>query len=173
MILSFAPALALGAAVSLLPLRGARWIGLAVCAAGAAGAPYLAAALPSLSFPLIALSVLRLLAPSVRARVGGAALVALAAAGCLLYATTLVGPYDPYALGYQARPLIAALALAGAMLAAAGEVAALLLLSGALLAYAAGLYANLWDALIDPALVVVALVTLAGRAWRARRRTAK
>jgi hypothetical protein len=169
-VLSLAPALALGAAATFLPLRRARWIGLAVCAAGLGAAPWLAAALPSLSVPLVALSALRLFAPEVSARVGSAALAALVVAACVFYALALgVGPYDPYDLGFQARPLVAAVAALGVGLAVAGEGAALALLSGALMAYAAGLYANLWDALVDPVLVLVTVVTLVARAWRADR----
>jgi len=166
-LLPFAPALALGAAVSFLPFRRARWLGFAVCIAGLIGAPWLAAALPSLSFPLIALSCLRLLAPGVCLRVGRGPLTALVAAAAALYAATLGAvPFDLYTLGFQARPLVVALAGVGSILAATGERAALALLSGALLAYAAGLYANLWDALIDPLLALLALLALAARLFR-------
>jgi hypothetical protein len=167
----FAPALALGAAASLLPLCRARWIGFGVCVLGLLAAPWLAAGLPCLSFPLIALSVLRLLAPKISLRVGTGALAALVVAACLFYALALgVGPYDPYNLGFQARPLVAALAGVGLVLAWAGERAALILLSGALLAYAAGFYVNLWDALIDPVLLLLAAVVLTTRLFVRRQK---
>lgn len=170
-VLTFAPALALGAAATFLPLRRARWIGVVVCVAGLIAAPFLNAALPGPSFPLISLSALRLLAPDCSVRVGTFALAALVVASFLFYALALgVGPYDPYDLGFQARPLVVGLAGLGLILAATGERAALALLTGALLAYAGGLYANLWDAVIDPVLVLLALVTLAARVWRAARR---
>ncbi|MCW2274453.1 hypothetical protein GJ654_08825 [Rhodoblastus acidophilus] len=170
-VLALGPALALGAAATFLPVRRARWIGFCVCVAGLFAAPWLAAALPSVSFPLIALSALRLLAPEISLPIGRVTLAALVGAGCLFYALALgLGPYDPYTLGFQARPLVAALAGVGMILVVTGERAALILLSGTLLAYAAGVYANLWDALIDPVLVLLAAVVLATRVWPAARR---
>jgi hypothetical protein len=165
----FAPALALGAAATFLPFPRARWIGFGVCFLGLLGTPWLAAALPSLSFPLIAMSVVRLIAPEISLRVGTPTLAAVVVLACLFYALALgVGSFDPYNLGFQARPLVVALAGVGLILAWTGERAALFLLSGALLAYAAGVYANLWDALIDPILVLLTAVVLAARVWRGR-----
>jgi hypothetical protein len=163
----FAPALALGAAASFLPLPRARWIGFGVFFLGLLAAPWLAAALPSLSFPLIALSVVRLIAPEIPMRVGTPTLAALVVVALLFHAmaTLGLGTYDPYTLGFQARPLVAALAGVGLVFARTGERAALILLSGALLAYAAGFYANLWDALFDPVLVLLAMAALAMRFW--------
>lgn len=166
-LLGYAPALVLGAGASLVPARGNNWIGLAVLALSVPASPYLCAALPSVSFTLIALSALRLLAPGPRVRFGCAPLAAPVLAACLLYATALGwGAYDPYDLGFRARPLLAVLAVFGVVLAATGESAALALLAADLLAYAGGLYANLWDALIDPVLVLLAVTTLAARGWR-------
>jgi hypothetical protein len=162
--LAFAPALLPAAAASCLPLRGGRWIGLAVLAAGLGLAPYLSAAMPFVSFTLIQLCALRLLAPNSLLRIASPALAALVLTASVLYLLTLgIGPCDPYDLGFQARPLLMALALAGLILALSGEGAALALLAGDLLAYAAGLYANLWDALLDPLLVVLAIGVLAAR----------
>jgi hypothetical protein len=114
---------------------------------------------------------LRLFAPNVRLRVGRAVLVALVAGAGVFYALALgFGPYDPYDLGFQARPLLAGLAVVGASLAMAGARAALALLAGDLLAYATGLYANLWDALFDPLLVAVAAAVLARDVFARRRK---
>jgi hypothetical protein len=167
-LLGAAPALVLGAGAASIPLHGRRWLGLAAFAAGLAAAPWLNAALPVLSFTLIALSALRLFAPDVKFRVGTGVLAALVPSACLFYAMALGwGPFDPYDLGFQARELVVALAALGLILAAAGEGAALTLLAASLLAYAAGLYANLWDALIDPVLILLALAALMSRARNA------
>lgn len=77
---------------------------------------------------------------------GGA--LALAAAGWL--------PGDLYALGYQPWPLLAALLPLGLVLAWQGRTAWLLILAAALFAYAGGLFANLWGALLDPLLIMLA-----------------
>lgn len=166
-LLRFAPALALGAAASFAPLAGRRWLGLAFVLAGVLAAPWLDAALPVASFTLIQLAALRLLAPSLRIRVGTAALCVLAVSAAAYYAAALgLGPYDPYDAGFHPRALLAIVALVGLALAFAGEQAALALASGDLLAYALGFYANPLDAFVDPILILLALVILAARSWR-------
>ena len=75
------------------------------------------------------------------------------------YAMALgLGTFDPYALGYQPSALLALLAPLGIALWWKRQDAWLLILALDLAAYAGGLFANLWDALIDPLLVLLALI---------------
>ena len=80
----------------------------------------------------------------------------------VFYPTALgFSPVDPYALGYAAWP-VALLTLPLAALAwRQGRPAWLVILGIDLLGYAAGLFGNLWDALADPVLVVLALLVAA------------
>jgi hypothetical protein len=80
---------------------------------------------------------------------GSAAGLYLSAAGWL--------PGDIHALGYQPWPLLAALLPIGLALGWKGQSTWLLILAIDLLAYAGGLFANLWQALFDPLLVLLAL----------------
>lgn len=72
------------------------------------------------------------------------------------------GSFDPYALGYQPAALLAALLPVGLALWWRRRDAWLLILAVDLAGYVGGLFANLWDALFDPLLVLIALI-LAGR----------
>lgn len=81
--------------------------------------------------------------------------VALGILVCALpfYVTALgYGPFDPYGLGFQPQALIAALAPVGLALAWRRQTSWLIILGTDLLAYAAGVFDNLWDALLDPLL---------------------
>ncbi len=69
-----------------------------------------------------------------------------------------LGPFDPYAIGYQPWPLLLACGALAAALWRWRRNDWLLILALALAGYAGGLFANLWDALVDPLLVLVALV---------------
>ncbi|MCG2576407.1 hypothetical protein LZ012_05300 [Dechloromonas sp. XY25] len=69
-------------------------------------------------------------------------------------------PGDMYALGYQPWPLLAALLAIGVALCWKNQTTWLLILAIALLAYAGGLFANLWQALLDPLLVLLALAVV-------------
>ena len=68
-----------------------------------------------------------------------------------------LGPFDPYAIGYQPWPLLLACGALAAGLWRCRRNDWLLILAVALAAYAGGLFANLWDALVDPLLVLAAL----------------
>lgn len=68
------------------------------------------------------------------------------------------GAFDPYALGYQPWPLLAALVPLAAVLCWRRLNAWLLILSIDLAAWTSGLFANLWDVLFDPLLVLLALL---------------
>jgi len=70
------------------------------------------------------------------------------------------GAFDPYAAGYQPTILLGALALLGAWLCWQRQNAWLIILAVDLAGYAGGLFPNLWDALIDPLLVLLAAVVV-------------
>lgn len=106
--------------------------------------------------------------PRQRASAARDALLALVAVtGVVLYPMALGwGGFDPYRLGYGSYGMLVvllALALAAVLRGAALVAWALAL---GVLAWSAGWYAssNLWDYLLDPALVVYAIVALARRA---------
>lgn len=86
----------------------------------------------------------------------------------VFYPTALgFGPVDPYALGYAAWP-VAVLTLPLAALAWQQRRPAWLVVLGIdLLGYASGCFGNLWDALADPVLILLALI-VAAVDWRRR-----
>jgi hypothetical protein len=84
------------------------------------------------------------------------------------YATALgLGAFDPYALGYQPWAPLALLVPVGIALCWKRQDVWLLILTLDLAAYAGGLFANLWDALFDPLLVLLALIVVS-RPWATR-----
>ena len=89
------------------------------------------------------------------------------AAGLLLFVALFYpaalgwGPFDPYAAGYQPWMLLAAMVPLAAALIWRRLDAWLIILAIDLLAYSTGLFANLWDALFDPLLVLLALAIVA------------
>ncbi|MCH2222327.1 MAG: hypothetical protein MK097_18680 [Dechloromonas sp.] len=85
------------------------------------------------------------------------ALAVIGIATGLGVSASAIVPGDLYALGYQPWPLLAALLPLGIALWWKRQMVWLLILSIDLLAYTGGLFANLWQALIDPLLVVLAL----------------
>lgn len=77
------------------------------------------------------------------------------------YATSLsLGGFDPYALGYQPAALLAALLPIGLALWWKRLDVWLTILAIDLAGYACGLFANLWDVLLDPLLVLLALIVV-------------
>ena len=68
--------------------------------------------------------------------------------------------FDLYALGYQPVSLLVAIAVLGLLLWHQRHYRLLGVLSVSLAAYAAGLFDNLWDALIDPLLILLAVCLL-------------
>jgi hypothetical protein len=152
-----------GAFIMLLPL-GERQRMLAFAAIPVALATGIAsfmhgfAGTPSLT--LLALAVWQLIASSPSPLTGRPALILLAFA-LPFYAMALgVGPLDPYASGYQPLPLLAASLPLGALLWWRRLDVWLLILALAFAGYASGLFANLWDVLFDPLLVLVALTVV-------------
>jgi len=71
--------------------------------------------------------------------------------------------FDPYALGYQPWPLLGALIPVGLALFWRKFDLWLIILAVDLAAYASGIFANLWDVLFDPLLVLLALVIVTRR----------
>lgn len=155
-----AHALIFGALVSLLPLGELRpkaallgtalalLVGIAPALHGIFGAP-------SLTLLQLALWQLARQQPSPLTFRPAAGLLALA---LVFYPAALGwGVFDPYALGYQPWALLAALLPLALTLWWQKRTVALLILAVDLTGYAAGLFANLWDALLDPLLILLAL----------------
>ena len=161
----------IGALVSLLPLGGKRrflgmaavplaWFcGLATLMHGFVGTP---------SVTLLALAIWQI-AGRGPSPLGQRPAWLVIGTDAVLYPLALgLGPFDPYAIGYQPWPLLLAIgALAVALLRCRREDW-LLILSAGLAGYAGGLFANLWDALLDPLLVLAALAVVAGQLLRQR-----
>jgi hypothetical protein len=86
------------------------------------------------------------------------------ALGLLLFAVLFYpaalgwGGFDPYALGYQPWVVLAALLPLAASLCWRRRDAWLIILAVDLAAYATGVFANLWDVLFDPLLVLLAAI---------------
>ena len=81
-----------------------------------------------------------------------------------------LGAFDPYAPGYQPLALLAVLAALGLGLWWRRQYAWLAILAIDLVGYAGGLFANLWDALLDPLLVLLALAVAGTHGVRRLRR---
>lgn len=80
------------------------------------------------------------------------------------YAASLgFGPFDPYALGYQPTLLLAGLLPFGLALWWKRLDVWLAILAIDLAGYASGVFANLWDVLLDPLLVLLALILVLRR----------
>ena len=153
----------LGALVSLLPLGGARrylaWAALPLAlVSGGAALLHGFAGTPSVT--LLALAGWQLLgrAPSPLDRRPAWIVIGFAV---LFYPLALgLGPFDPYAIGYQPWPLLLACLPLAALLWRQCRDDWLLILGTGLAAYAGGLFFNLWDALVDPLLVLTALAVV-------------
>jgi hypothetical protein len=154
-----AHALIFGAITALLPLGPLRQkaaliatttallVGIAPTLHGVFGTP---------SVTLLALALLQLAGktPSPLSRRPAMGILVFAA---VFYASAWgAGPFDPYGLGYQPWPILAALIPIGVALWWRGMLMGLLILTIDLAAYATGIFPNLWDVLIDPLLVLLA-----------------
>jgi hypothetical protein len=85
----------------------------------------------------------------------------LVAVAVVFYPLSLgLGPFDPFDLGYRPLPLLLPIAALGLWLAWRRQEVALSLLGFDLLAYATGLFDNLWNACLDPLLVLLAIFAL-------------
>lgn len=91
------------------------------------------------------------------------------ALGLLLFVTLFYpaalgwGSFDPYALGFQPWALLAALIPVAGALWWRRQDTWLIILAVDLAGYATGVFANLWDVLFDPLLVLLALIMVARR----------
>ncbi len=84
-----------------------------------------------------------------------------------------LGSFDPYALGYQPMPLLVALTPLAAALWWRRQDIWLGILTLDLLAYGAGIFPNLWDALFDPLLILLAIYQIIRQQVRNRRINAR
>jgi hypothetical protein len=116
---------------------------------------------PSLS--LLALAVLQLADKTPSPLGYRAALVLITFALPFYAASSGLGSFDPYALGYQPTLLLAALLPLGLALWWKRLDAWLAILVVDLAGYASGVFANLWDVLLDPLLVLLALFVVLRR----------
>lgn len=161
-----AHALIFGAIAALLPLGILRpRVALAATAVALIGgfAPILHSLFGAPSLTLLQLAILQLAdrTPSPFTHRPAAGLLAFAA---LFYPAALGwGGADPYALGYQPWPLLAALLPLAVALWWRRHDTWLLILAVDLAGYASGLFVNLWDALFDPLLVLLAAVIVGRR----------
>lgn len=158
-----------GALVALLPLGQFR--GRAALAAttlamlvGIAPALHGIFGTPSVTLVQLAILVIAGRTPSPLSRKPALLLLGFAV---LFYPTALgLGPFDPYAVGYQPWPILAALGPVGIALWWRRLDSWLGILAIDLLAYASGVFANLWDVLLDPLLILVAAAIAAREAYR-------
>ncbi len=158
-----AHAIVFGALVSLLPLGARRYYvgmaaiplallaGIATLLHGFAGTP---------SVTLLALAVWQL-AGHASSPLGQRPAWLVIGFAVVFYPLALgLGPFDPYAVGYQPWPLLLACGALAAALLRCRRDDWLLILTAALAGYAGGLFANLWDALVDPLLVLAAVAVV-------------
>lgn len=164
-----AQALILGALASLLPLGPLRArTALATTALALIGgiAPLLHGTFGAPSLTLLQLALLQL-AGRTPSPFDWRPALGLLLFALLFYPLALgVGSFDPYALGYRPQALLAALPVLAAALWWRRRDDWLLILAIDLAAYAGGLFDNLWDALVDPLLVLLALVVVGRQMMR-------
>ena len=112
------------------------------------------------SLTLVALAVLQL-ADKTPSPLSYRPALGLLAFALPFYAASLgLGSFDPYALGYQPAPLLAALLPIGLALWWKRQDVWLAILAIDLAGHASGFFANLWDVLLDPLLVLLALIVV-------------
>ena len=155
-----------GAIVSLLPLGELRSRAalLATGLALVAGiAPMMHGTFGAPSLTLLQLALLQL-ANKTPSPFGQRSALGLFIFGLLFYPTALgLGAFDPYALGYQPWMLLAALIPIAGVLWWRRQNTWLIILTIDLAGYASGLFVNLWDALFDPLLFLVAAFVVGQR----------
>lgn len=144
-----------------------RWLALAVFAlalvplpGGNSVATALHGAIAAPSFTLAQLALLVALNRPLPAR-SKPLLAGFVVFALMFYVLALgLGPFDPYGIGYRSPLLPLALVPLAGWLWWRRLDGWLLILAFDLAAYAAGVFPNLWDALFDPLLVVLALFRL-------------
>lgn len=123
-------------------------------------APIMLAVFGPPSVTLLALAVLQLAGHRPSPLTRWPALALLGTATCLFASGAGWMSGELHALGYQPWPLLAALLPIGLALYWQRQSWWLLILAAGPLAYAGGLFANLWHALLDPLLVVLVVAVL-------------
>ena len=155
--------LLVGACVSMLPIPAHRAAGvlagilslftLAPAVAGLVGPP-------SVTLTQIALLQLCGQRKLVARETTAAALLVIVA--LVFYPLSLgLGPFDPFDIGYRPKLILLALVPIGIALIIHRKHVLLMIGAVDLLAYASGLFENLWSAFFDPVLIVVCCVSLA------------
>jgi len=150
-----------GAAVGLLPIPARRLVTLVAAALALLTlAPVLSGLIGAPSFTLTQVALLQIFAPSRIPRDHPAALVLVIFAAIFYPLALGVSAFDPFDIGYRPLPLLIVIAALGLGLLARGKPGLTAMLGLDLIAYAGGLFDNLWSALFDPILVAVAIVVL-------------
>ncbi len=168
--------LLVGAGVSMLPIPARRAAGvLAAILSLFTLAPAVAGLVGPPSVTLTQIALLQLCGQKdlVARETTAAALLVVVA--LVFYPLSLgFGPFDPFDIGYRPKLILLALVPIGIALIVHRKHALLLIGAIDLLAYAFGLFENLWSAFFDPVLVVVCCVflTKAGISRLSRRRAA-
>ena len=165
--------LLVGAGVSLLPIPARRLAGgLAAIVSLFTLAPAVAGFVGPPSATLTQVALLQLCGQKdliAREMIAAALLVLLA---LIFYPLSLgLGPFDPFDIGYRPKLILLAMIPIGIALIVHRKHVLLFIGAVDLLAYALGLFDNLWSALFDPVLVLVCgacLAKMAARRWMRR-----
>jgi hypothetical protein len=163
--------LLLGAGASMLPIPR-RWpIGIIVALlAFFTLAPFLYGLTGPLSFTLTQIALLRICGLDHVVMKGRGAAALLVAFAAVFYPLALgAGPFDPFDLGYRPLPLLVLMVPVGILLAWRGQHIWLVILGFDLSAYGLGLFENLWCAVFDPILVLLAAIRLAPKRLNRRK----
>ena len=155
--------LLVGASVSLLPVPARRLAGvLAAIVSLFTLAPAVAGLVGPPSATLTQVALLQLCGQKdliARETIAALLLVILA---LMFYPLSLgFGPFDPFDIGYRPKLILVAMIPIGIALIVYRKHVLLLIGAIDLLAYALGLFDNLWSALFDPILVIVCCACLA------------
>jgi hypothetical protein len=150
-----------GAAVSLLPIPARRPVALVAAAvASLTLAPAMSGLIGAPSFTLTQMALLQIFAPAKIPKDRAAALVLVIVAAIFYPLALGLSAFDPFDIGYHPLPLLIATAVLGLGLAARRKAGLMAILGFDLIAYACGIFDNLWSALFDPILVMLAIVVL-------------
>jgi hypothetical protein len=154
-----AAALLIGVSVTYLPWRWSRLAGLLIVPVALFSlAPVLHGVLGAPSFTLAQLALMRFLRPDWPQSPSRLLARLLVGIGVIFYPLSLgYGSFDPFDLGYRPLPLLPVIMVLGLWLVWRREEAFLIVMGFDLLAYAGGLFNNLWNACFDPVLVILAI----------------
>ena len=169
--------LLVGAGVSLLPIPARRLAGvLAAVVSLLTLAPAIAGLIGPPSATLTQIALLQLCGQKDLLARETTAAVSIVIVALIFYPLSLgLGPFDPFDIGYRPKLILLAVIPIGITLIVQRKHVLLLIGAVDLLAYALGLFDNLWSALLDPVLVVVCCAYLARAAacrWIGRRAAA-